>query len=82
MRVYQLKYYEVMLSDGQPSAAAALQQYELLCSRLLTVEALATNRCLELARVHKGSITQHTDRIRQYLNNRQYRPFHFLLAKN
>lgn len=82
MRVYQLNYYEVMLSDSQPEEPASLRQYELLCSRLLTVEALSRSNALELARLRKTRMEQRPGRIRRLLIAGEFPPFHFLIAKN
>lgn len=82
MRVYQLRNYEVLLNDQQAEELSLLHQYEQLCGRLLTLEALAASRAIEIARMNHSRMEQRPSRIQRFLAARQFPPFQFLIAKN
>ena len=81
MRVYQLRHYEVLLNDQQGEELELLIQYEQLCSRLLTTQALAFSNTIEVARLNKSSMEQRPGRIQRMLSS-SLPPFHFLIYKN
>jgi hypothetical protein len=81
MRVYQLRHYEVLLNDQQGEELELLIQYEQLCSRLLTTQALAFSNTIEVARLNKSRMEQRPGRIQRTLSS-TLPPFHFLIYKN
>lgn len=82
MRVYQIKHYEVLLNDHQPEGPVQLYHYELLCGRLLTLEALASSNVIEIAHIPSSRMEQRPVRIERVLNARNFPPFYFVIAKN
>lgn len=82
MRVYQLRNYEVLLNDQQAEELSLLYQYEQLCGRFLTLEALAASNAIEIAQMSHSHMEQRPRRIQRFLSARQIPPFQFLIAKN
>ncbi len=82
MRVYQIKHYEVLLNDGQPKGPAQLYPYELLCSRLLTMKALAHSNCIEIAKLPSFRFEHKPVRLERLLGAESLPPFCFMIIKN
>jgi hypothetical protein len=80
MRVYQLRHYEVLLNDQQGEELELLIQYEQLCSRLLTTQALAFSNTIEVARLNKSRMEQRPGRIQRTLSS-TLPPVPFLIYK-
>jgi len=81
MRVYQLRHYEVLLNDQQGEELELLIQYERLCSRLLTTQALAFSNTIEVVRPNRSRMEQRPGRIQRTLSA-ELAPFCFLINKN
>lgn len=81
MRVYQLRHYEVLLNDSQGEELELLIQYEKLCSRLLTTQALGFSNNIEIVQLRKYRMERRPGRIHRILSN-TLPPFTFLINKN
>lgn len=81
MRVYQLRHYEVLLNDQQGEELELLIQYEKLCSRLLTTQALAFSNTIEIARIRHYRMEQRPGRVHRLLAT-TIPPFSFFISKN